>query len=546
MAPDNPHDLIGKELGPCRIEALLGAGGMGLVYRGTHLRLNKPVAVKVILPSIQRSTAAEEQLLNEARLAASLEDPHIIRVYDVGREGHLSYIVMQLVLGETLADRIARQGKLSQPEALAIMKEVIAGLRAAHKQGIVHRDLKPANIMIDEEGAVKLMDFGLAATSGKEDFSPDASFSGSFDFMSPEQAFSSKPDPRMDLYAFGTTYFFALTGRAPYTGQNAVEILLKHRDATVPDVREFNREVTPAAAALLSRLMQKFPEARPSSADEVIKELDSPGMIMEIDPSGSPFKILPPPVAAQEGLAAELQVLGMPQAADLPSRPMPMASGLPPPPPAVAYFSGKIPTMSWIVASAIFIGFFAGPWSTWVPADWMAAGIAATVWALGLIFFEERNWARMILAPALMAGAFACFFIFGARPGEAFPPPMPEMEILVLLCLTLILAGAGVYLGGLGAQPERGLAVCLLAASGVVALWAAMARGLPDSISWVDGLKGLFEAACSALWNSGGFWRWSAPAVLYGAYRFARFSRFDESQWCRNKTSDGRVINWNK
>lgn len=97
MAPDNPHDLIGKELGPCRIEALLGAGGMGLVYRGTHLRLNKPVAVKVILPSIQRSTAAEEQLLNEARLAASLEDPHIIRVYDVGREGHLSYIVMQLV-----------------------------------------------------------------------------------------------------------------------------------------------------------------------------------------------------------------------------------------------------------------------------------------------------------------------------------------------------------------------------------------------------------------------------------------------------------------
>ncbi|MBI3552769.1 MAG: protein kinase [Elusimicrobia bacterium] len=537
------EELIGQDVGPCRIEAILGRGGMGVVYQGRHKRLDRPVAVKVIIPSIHRSAGASELLLQEARLVARLEDSRIVQVYDVGRQGQLSFVVMQLIRGENLGDRVIRQGKLSQKEALAMMREVLLGLSAAHRQGIVHRDLKPSNIMIDETGAVKLLDFGIAGVTGNEEFTPDASFSGTLDFMAPEQSFGAKADPRMDLYSFGATYFFALTGMPPFTGNTAVEVLLKHRDAPVPDVRQVNREITAAAAGLISRLMSKFPEGRPASAEEVLKELEKPGMVMEVDASGSPFKILPPPVEPAVGFAAELAATQLPGAQQAPAF---LAPGVPPPPPPVDFLPGRIPLPTIGLFGVLFAAFFGSSWSSVVFADWLAAGVAATASTALLALSKPRSRLLRLSGVLLICAAGLCFYRFGTPPGEGFPPPVPGFDTLVLFCVGVILAGAGIFLGFLSSQTEGDLSAGLLAAAGGVLLVAGVARGLPESTGWLSGLSSRLLEGWQALSLTGGLWRWAGLPVLYGARRFARAFEFDPEDWSRRKTADGRIINWNK
>jgi len=541
--PSNPAELVGKVVGPCLIEAVIGGGGMGVVYRGKHTRLERPVAIKVLLPSISRSSAAADSMLQEARVVARLDDRRVVQVYDVGRQGPLSYIVMQLIKGETLAQRVLRQGALAQEEALAIMKEVLGGLAAAHKAGIVHRDLKPSNIMIDESGAVKLMDFGIAAATGKEEFAPEAAIAGSFDFMAPEQAFGARPDPRMDLYSFGATYFFALAGRPPYTGGNAMEVLVKHRDSPIPDVRQISREATPGVAQLLVKLMQKFPENRPAGVEAVIKALEAPGIILAVDSSGSPFRILPPPVEEATGLSAEMSGLGLPGG---PATPIGMRmTGLPPPPPPVDYFSGEVPPATWAILTAMLLVFSCASWRTIGHADWLAAGIAATAAAALLAFYAVGTW-RRAAGPVLFAAACLCFFQFGARPGEPFPPPAPGIEVAVAGILGILVAAVGLFLGFIERQPERGLASGLLAASGGILLLAGTARSLPDSIGWLDGIPQLLSAAWGGLAQSDGYWRWSGLAFFCAVLWVVKDSEFDQSNWTMRKTKDGVILNWNK
>jgi serine/threonine-protein kinase len=540
----NAEDLVGKVVGPCLIEAVIGGGGMGVVYRAKHTRLERAVAIKILQPSISRSSAAADSMLQEARVVARLDDPRVVQVYDVGRQDSLSFIVMQLIKGETLADRVQRQGKLSQEEALAIMKEVLRGLSAAHKAGVVHRDLKPSNIMIDDSGAVKLMDFGIAAATGKEEFAPDAAVSGSFDFMAPEQAFGAKPDPRMDLYSFGATYFFALSGRGPFVGTNAMEVLIKHRDSPAPDVRQYVREATPGIAQLLMQLMQKFPESRPASALEVLKSLEGPGIIIAVDASGSPFKILPPPVEEATGLSAEMRGLGLARAPATPAGGR--GTGLPPPPPSIDCFSGKVPPATWATMTAMLVVFTGASWTAVGHADWLAAGAAAIIGA-GLLAWSGAAgiWPRLA-GPLLFAAACGCFFQFGARPGETFPPPVPGIEVAVVSVLGFVVAAVGLFLGFIERQPERGLAAGLLGGAGAILMVAATARSLPDSIGWLDGIPQLFSAAFESLAQSGGFWRWAGLAVFCALFRLAKASEFDQSSWCRRKTVDGVIINWNK
>jgi hypothetical protein len=482
-------------------------------------------------------------LLQEARIVGRIDDPRIVQVYDVGSQGSLSFVVMQLVSGETLGERVIRAGRLPQAEALAVMKEVLRGLAAAHKAGVVHRDLKPSNIMIDASGAVKLLDFGIAGVTGSEEMAPDATFSGSLDFMAPEQAFGAKPDPRMDLYSFGATYFFALTGAPPFRGQTPGEIMVKHREAPVPDVRELNREASPAIAALITKLMGKFPESRPATADEVLAELSKAGVV-PVDPGGSPFRILPAPVEAKVGLAAELQAMGLPGAEAAAAR-LDTGPGIPEPPPPVDFASGRIPAQTWAVFAFLFVVFFGGSWSVFVHADWLAAGAAASVCAAVLAFSGARENLQRAVGFGLFCLSCWCYFEYGAGPTDGFPPPLPGLETTVLLFLGGILGAAGVYLGFGARPPEADLSAILLLAGGAVLLASGAARALPAG-GGVDALGAQLGAAFNALASTGGLLRWTGLTVLYGAYRFAKFFEYDPASWSRRKTGDGRVINWNK
>ena len=248
---------------------------MGNVYRAHHLRLDRPVAVKVLGPELTGEGFAQA-LIREARAAAKLEDPRIVQVYDANEEGGIHYVIMQLVLGQTLEARIRQGGPLPQKEALAVMGEILKGLETAHAQGIVHRDLKPANVMLAERGQVKIMDFGLAAMWGNPASRRQNFGLGTPEVLSPEQGLGGPPDPRGDLYAFGATYFFALTGRFPFEAPSPLTVMAMHREAPVPDVRQFNPGVTEEVAALLKRLLAKMPDQRPASAGEVLRALGNP------------------------------------------------------------------------------------------------------------------------------------------------------------------------------------------------------------------------------------------------------------------------------
>ncbi|MBI4060522.1 MAG: serine/threonine protein kinase, partial [Elusimicrobia bacterium] len=287
--------LIGQTLGPCRLDALIGRGGMGRVYRARHLALDRVVAVKLVdvggAAAGTTGDAVREQILAEARSAAKLEDPRIVAIHEVGEDRGIPYIVMQWVDGESLEARVNRQGRLPLPEALEIIRETATALDAAHRAGLVHRDIKPGNILVDARGTVKLADFGIARPAGVASAATEA-VAGSFHFMAPEQAFGGPPDPRSDLYALGTTWYYALTAQPPYPG-SAMDALARHRDEPPPEVRLLRPEVTERAASLLRRLMAKKVEERPADARALLREMLSVGMLLDTDTSGSPFKILP-------------------------------------------------------------------------------------------------------------------------------------------------------------------------------------------------------------------------------------------------------------
>jgi Tol biopolymer transport system component len=227
----------GARLGPYEIEAALGAGGMGEVYRARDTRLGRIVALKVLAARLGAVPGQRERFSREARAISSVEHSNICPLYDVGTEGGIDYIVMQFVEGETLADRIAR-GPVPLPQALALARQVALGLEAAHEGGIVHRDLKPANIQVARDGQVKLLDFGLArilddgSAPLDESTAPTAQAPtaagrvvGTSYYMSPEQARGERVDRRTDVWAFGCVLYEMLSGRRAFDGHSLPDVM---------------------------------------------------------------------------------------------------------------------------------------------------------------------------------------------------------------------------------------------------------------------------------------------------------------------------------
>ncbi|MHC4780987.1 MAG: serine/threonine-protein kinase, partial [Planctomycetota bacterium] len=231
--------LLGRVLGGCRIEEVLGEGGMGIVYRGVDLSLDRQVAVKVLPSRVMKKPLLVERFQREARSAAQVEHPNIVQVYSVGEEGNRHYIVMQYVKGESLSDLIRREGRIEYRKATRMIFDVARGLAHAHEHEIIHRDIKPDNIMITEKGEVKLADFGLARELKTDnDISQTGQILGTPYYMSPEACQAEPVDGRGDIYSLGATFYFMVTGAKPFSGNTPYEVILKHMKDPLTDPRE--------------------------------------------------------------------------------------------------------------------------------------------------------------------------------------------------------------------------------------------------------------------------------------------------------------------
>src|SRR3954454_14257576 len=221
--------VIGTKLsGRYRIEDEIGSGGMSTVYLAFDETLERQVAVKIMHSDISSDSAALERFRREARTVAQLSHPHVVMVIDAGEDHGHPYIVFEHVGGETLKQRIRRDGPLPIAEAVAYAIEVGRALQAAHERGLVHRDVKPQNILIDEEGRAKVTDFGIALGLETEGLTAAGRVVGTTDYVSPEQALGHEVTGQSDVYSLGIVLYEMLTGAVPFKGESGVSVAMKH------------------------------------------------------------------------------------------------------------------------------------------------------------------------------------------------------------------------------------------------------------------------------------------------------------------------------
>jgi tRNA A-37 threonylcarbamoyl transferase component Bud32 len=271
VSPKAPN-LAGKTVGRrYRLLGVLGEGGFGTVYEGVDERLGRRVAVKVVKPWWAEDPEWTGRFEQEAKLAASLNHRGIVQVHDSGRDVQAGlYIVCELVEGESLADR-ARRARVPAPEAVRIVAEILDALQAAHERGVIHRDIKPQNVLIDHDGAVKLADFGVARLSGgMTNSSASATVIGTPVYMSPEQARGRTVKATADVYSVGVLLYELLAGEPPFTGDNHVELAMKHVSDPPPALPP---KVPAALRDVVSKALAKDPSDRYASAAQMASAL---------------------------------------------------------------------------------------------------------------------------------------------------------------------------------------------------------------------------------------------------------------------------------
>ena len=249
----------------------IGTGGMSDVYKAKDHKLNRFVAVKVLKQEFSENANFVSKFRVEAQAAAGLMHPNIVNVYDVGEEGGIYYIVMELVEGITLKKYIEKKARLSVKEAISIAIQVSMGIEAAHKNHIIHRDIKPQNIIISKEGKVKVTDFGIAKAATSNTITSNVM--GSVHYTSPEQARGGYSDEKSDIYSLGITMFEMLTGRVPFNGETTVAIAIKHIQEELPSPRDYVPEIPISVEQIVYKCCQKSPDRRYQSMAELIVDL---------------------------------------------------------------------------------------------------------------------------------------------------------------------------------------------------------------------------------------------------------------------------------
>jgi serine/threonine protein kinase len=273
---DEPRypEMLGR-IGRYDIERLIGSGGMGIVFKGFDTELNRPVAIKVLAPSIAYHGGARQRFSREAKAAAAVVHEHVVPIYNVESSGELPYLVMHYAQGDSLQNRIDKKGSLELKEILRISQQIASGLAAAHAQGLVHRDVKPANVLL-ENGIERALisDFGLAQAADDASVSCSGFLAGTPQYMSPEQARGEKVNHLSDLFSLGSIMYTMCTGRTPFRGESTLEVLQQVQSTEPKSILEINPDVPVWLVTLIERLMMKQSAARYQSATEVAQLLE--------------------------------------------------------------------------------------------------------------------------------------------------------------------------------------------------------------------------------------------------------------------------------
>ncbi|MHC4187767.1 MAG: serine/threonine-protein kinase, partial [Planctomycetota bacterium] len=259
---------VGKRLGNFKLLRLIGEGKMGRVIQAQDINLQRIVALKILnkrIPGVDDQQRVL-QFLREARAAARLEHPNVVRIYEINQHDGWWYIAMEMLEGKNLRTIVKATGPLDQPRACTLIADASNALAAAHELGIIHRDIKPTNLMLTRSGRCKLTDFGLVRLDDPNDpFDFTDKAVGSPQFMPPEMINRENQTPAIDIYSLGATLYYALTAKPPYTGKDIEEILKKHINQPVPDLAAKLPESSPSLVELIKRMMAKDPEDRPSA-----------------------------------------------------------------------------------------------------------------------------------------------------------------------------------------------------------------------------------------------------------------------------------------
>ena len=268
--------MIGKVVSHYKILEHLGSGGMGVVYKAEDLKLDRPVALKFLPPDLTRDPEAKQRFVHEAKAASALDHPNICNVHDIGEtdDGQI-FIVMACYEGETLRDKITRR-PLGSEEAVAITLQIAQGLAKAHAKGIIHRDIKPANVLITTDGVAKILDFGLAKLGGQIGATKTGSTVGTFAYMSPEQVRGEEVNHRTDLWSVGATLYEMLAGSPPFLGEHEAALVYEILNTNPPPLRQYRPDAPEHLQVLVSKLLQKDPTTRISSAEILIQNLSRP------------------------------------------------------------------------------------------------------------------------------------------------------------------------------------------------------------------------------------------------------------------------------
>ncbi|MBQ3466658.1 MAG: Stk1 family PASTA domain-containing Ser/Thr kinase [Firmicutes bacterium] len=254
----------------------VGEGGMSVVYKAKDRLLNRFVAIKILKPEFISDQKFIESFRRESQNAASMSHPNIVNIYDVGREGNIHYIVMELIEGRALSDYIREQGPMAYPKVIALSKQIASALAFAHKNHIIHRDVKPHNVMITPNGTAKITDFGIAkAVNAATIVDNTDGIVGSVHYFSPEQARGGYVDEKSDIYSLGIVMYEMLTGQVPFDGDNPVNIALQHINSEMTPPSKLVDGVPPALEHIIMKCCDKYPVNRYASADDLIEALNN-------------------------------------------------------------------------------------------------------------------------------------------------------------------------------------------------------------------------------------------------------------------------------
>jgi eukaryotic-like serine/threonine-protein kinase len=309
----------------------VGRGGMGIVFKAQDLDLEDVVAIKVLSPDWETD---DQQLLQrfkrEINLNRKIKHPNVARIHDFGMSGDFPYITMEYVPGKDLRTIIQAEGRIPQARAISILRQIALGSEAAHRLGIIHRDLKSQNVMLEDSGAVAILDFGLARGKTTEQLTLDSVMVGTPHYMSPEQALGRPTDARSDVYSIGVMAYELLTGHVPYDGESPLVIAMKHVSEPPPDDLRHQTDVAPEFIEIVYRALAKDPAARFPSAADLEAELAMLPPFREGLTAGAPSGAVPAP-RAHTPLAPPMPSPGIPTPAVTQASAMLDMAGMPTP-----------------------------------------------------------------------------------------------------------------------------------------------------------------------------------------------------------------------